>query len=69
MKFRYSLPPALVVRRLDNAIYWINLYPLGRALRFAMSYLVGSNLSIGNIAFYVLDTTGPSTILFLHSSR
>ena len=60
---------SLVVRRLDNAIYWINLYPLGRALRFAMSYLVDSNLSIGHVAFSVLDTTGPSTILFLHSSR
>ena len=28
---------APVVRRLDNAIHWINLYPLNNAIRFAIT--------------------------------
>ena len=36
---------APIVRRLDNAIYWIKLYPVDNAIRFAI-----------RIAIYLLDS-------------
>ena len=38
---------APVVQRLDNTIYWINLYLVDNAVHFAISYLLDSDLSIG----------------------
>ena len=38
--------PAPVVRRSDNTIHWINLYPVDNASRFAISYPLDSDLSI-----------------------
>ena len=38
---------APVVRRSDNAIHWINLYPVDNALRFAITYPLDSDLSVG----------------------
>ena len=38
---------ALVVQRLDNTIYWINLYLVDNAVLFAITYLLDSNVSIG----------------------
>ena len=38
---------APVVRRLDNVIHWINFYPVDNAVRFAISYLPDSVLSVG----------------------
>ena len=38
---------APVVRRLDNAIHWIKLYPVDNAVCFAITYLLDSDLSIG----------------------
>ena len=38
---------ALVVQRLDNTVYWINLYLVDNAVRFAISYLLDSDVSIG----------------------
>ena len=37
---------APVVRRSDNAIHWINLYPVDNALRFAITYPLDSDLSV-----------------------
>ena len=36
-----------VVRRSDNAIHWINLYLVDNAIRFAITYLLDSDLSVG----------------------
>ena len=36
----------LVVRRLDNVIRWINLYPVDSVVCFAIIYLLDSNLSV-----------------------
>ena len=38
---------APVVQRLDNAIHWIKLYPVDNAIRFAITYLPDSDLSVG----------------------
>ena len=38
---------ALVVERLGNAIHWINFHPLDNAVRFAFSYLLEGNFSVG----------------------
>ena len=38
---------ALVVQRLDNTIYWINLYLMDNAVLFAITYLLDSDVSIG----------------------
>ena len=38
---------APVVRRSDNAIHWINLYPVDNAIRFAITYPLDSDLSVG----------------------
>ena len=35
----------LVVWRLDNAIHWINLYPVDSAERFTITYSLDNNLS------------------------
>ena len=37
---------APVVQGVDNTIYWINLYLVDNAVRFAISYLLDSDLSI-----------------------
>ena len=37
----------LVVRKMDNAIRWINLYPVDRAIGFPNIYPLNSNLSDG----------------------
>ena len=36
-----------VVQRLDNAIHWINRYPVDSAVRFLNSYPMHSDLSVG----------------------
>ena len=38
---------APIVRRLDNAIHWIKLYPVDNAIRFAITYPPDSDLSVG----------------------
>ena len=38
---------APVFRRLDRAIHWINLYPVDNAIRFAITYPLDSDLSVG----------------------
>ena len=43
----YEKEHALVVRRLDNAIHWIKLYPVDNAIRFAITYPPDSDLSAG----------------------
>ena len=35
------------VQKVDNAIHWINLYPLDGAIGLPDSYLLGSDLSSG----------------------
>ena len=35
------------VRRVDNAIHWINLYKVDSSVRFGNSYPVDSELSVG----------------------
>ena len=47
LKIIVSLYLAPVVRRLDNAIRWINMYPLDSVVCFATIYLLESDLSIG----------------------
>lgn len=37
---------ALIVWRLDSVIYWIKLYTVDNATRFAIAYLPDSDLSI-----------------------
>ena len=37
---------APVVRWSDNAIHWINLYPVDNAIRFAITYPLDSDLSV-----------------------
>ena len=37
----------LVVRKMDNAIQWISLYPLDSAIGFPNIYPLNSNLSDG----------------------
>ena len=38
---------AMIVRRLDNDIHWIKLYPVDNAIRFAITYPLDSDLSVG----------------------
>ena len=38
---------APVVERSDNTIHWINLYPVGKAICFAITYPSDSDLSVG----------------------
>ena len=45
-KFRYFLL-APVIRRSDDAIHWINLYLVDNAVRFAITYPLDSDLSVG----------------------
>ena len=43
---RWAIVPALVVRRSDNAIHRINLYPMDNAIRFAITHPLDSDLSV-----------------------
>ena len=43
----YEKEHALVVRRLDNAIHWIKLYPVDNDICLAISYPPDSDLSVG----------------------
>ena len=43
----YEKEQALVVRRLNNAIHYIKLYPMDNAIRFAITYPPDSDLSAG----------------------
>jgi len=36
-----------VIRKADNAIYWVNHYPVDSVICFANSYLLDSDLSGG----------------------
>ena len=38
---------ASVVQRLDDAIHRMNLYPVDSAVRLAITYPLGSDLSVG----------------------
>ena len=42
----YDAILALVIRRVDNAIHWINLYLVDSAVRFVHIYPLDSGLSI-----------------------
>ena len=42
----YEKEQALVVRRSNNAIHWIKLYPVNNAMHFAITYLPDSDLSV-----------------------
>ena len=42
-----DIPLAPIVRRSDSAIHWINLYPVDNAIRFAITYPLDSDLSVG----------------------
>ena len=42
----YDAILAPVVRRVDNAIHWINLYPVDSAVRFVHIYPLDSDSSI-----------------------
>ena len=55
---------ALVVRSMDKAIDWINLYPVDSAVCFAGSYPLNSDLSVGwrYSAPAGLCITGPWTV-------
>ena len=37
----------LVVRRSDNTLHWINLYPVDNSVRFATTYRLYSDFSVG----------------------
>ena len=39
--------PGLVVRKVDNGIHWINLYPVGSAVSFVNTHPLDSDLSVG----------------------
>ena len=43
----YEKEQTLVVRRLNNAIHYIKLYPVDNAIRFAIIYPPDSDLSAG----------------------
>ena len=43
----YEKEQALVVRRLDNAIHYIKLYPVDNDICLAISYPPDSDLSVG----------------------
>ena len=52
IKRKQKTPGALkdlapVVRRVDNAIHWTNLYPLNSAVRFINKNPLDSDLSLG----------------------
>jgi len=38
---------SLVLRKVDNAIHWINLYPMGKAIHFPYIYPLDKDLSNG----------------------
>ena len=38
---------AMIVRRLDNDIHWIKLYPADNAIHFAITYPLDSDLTVG----------------------
>ena len=38
---------APVVRKVSNAIHWVNLYPVDSTVRFLHTYPLGSDLSVG----------------------
>ena len=42
-----GVQPAKQVRRLDNVIHWMNLYPLDGVERFTITYPLDSNLFVG----------------------
>ena len=44
---RKIIDQAPVVRRSDNAIHWINLFPVDNAINFAITYPLDSDLSVG----------------------
>ena len=43
----YEKEKTLVVRRLNNAIHWIKLYPVDNSIRFAITYPPDSDSSVG----------------------
>ena len=51
---------ASVIRRSDDTMHWINLYPVDNTVRFAITYPLDSDLSVGYIALSALYTSGPS---------
>ena len=44
---RLKKKPGFVVRKVDNATHWINLYPVGSAVSFVNTYSLDSDLSVG----------------------
>ena len=42
-----GVQPAKQVRRLDNVIQWMNLYPVDGVERFSITYPLDSNLFVG----------------------
>ena len=62
-----TISPSLVVWRSDNAIHWINLYPMDNAMRFAITYPLDSDLSVG-YCYSPFIQLGPGVWLFLFRS-
>ena len=53
----FVLDLAPVVQKVDNATYWINLYPVDSAAGFLNTYLLNSDLKIWRIALFNVLTT------------
>ena len=45
--YQTGVQPAKQVRRLDNVIQWMNLYPVDGVERFSITYPLDSNLFVG----------------------
>ena len=63
----YGIPkifPAPVVQKVDNAIHWINFYPLDSTIGFPNTYLRDSDLSVGS-RFLTFEQLGPGVQSFI----
>ena len=49
---------APVIQKVDNAIHWINIYPVASAIGFPYAYSLNSDLS-GRKSFPTLEQLGP----------
>ena len=53
-----------VVQKMDNAIHWINRYPLDSAIGFSMTYPLDSDLSSG-YCYASFEQLGPAGYIIL----
>ena len=56
---------APVVRRVDSAIHWINLFPLNNSIGFASVHALDSDLSGGYSIIHLLNNQGQCSKLKL----